>query len=109
MVQRRQYLRFTGEACEAIGICSEGCGQDFDGNVARELGVGGAPHLAHPAFPQLGDDPVMGDRLVRTHKARFEKYYHFPVGSRATRKLRIAWLWAGAISISRPFVVYDNG
>jgi hypothetical protein len=35
----------------------------------------------------------------------------FPIApeSRATRKLRIAWVWVGAFSISRPFVVSDHG
>ena len=36
-------------------------GQDFDGDVAIELGIGGAADGAHAAFAELAADAVVGD------------------------------------------------
>jgi hypothetical protein len=40
----------------------EGIGQDLDGYVAIELGVGGAPDFAHSTFAEFGSDTVVGNR-----------------------------------------------
>jgi len=49
MVQRRQHLRFAGESRHAVGVLRERFGDDFDGHVAAQLGIGGAVHFAHAA------------------------------------------------------------
>ena len=67
MVQRGQHLRFAGEARQAVGIGGENVRQDFDGDVAIELGIGGAIDGAHAAFAEFGDDAVVGDGRARTH------------------------------------------
>ncbi len=56
MVQRRQRFGFALETREALGIPAEACGQYLDRDVTAELGVGGAIHLAHAAFAQLGSN-----------------------------------------------------
>jgi hypothetical protein len=68
MIQRGQHLRFALEAGEAVGIGSESVGKDFDGDFASELGVGGAPDLAHAPFAELRDDSEVCDRLLRAHR-----------------------------------------
>ena len=53
-----------GLACEprhAVGVLGEPVGNDLDGHLAAQLGVGGAVHLAHTAFPELSGDAVVGD------------------------------------------------
>src|SRR5262249_9489696 len=67
MVERREHLRFAGEACETIGVGGEGVGQDFDRDVAIEFGVGGAEDGAHSALAELGGDAVVGDGGRRVH------------------------------------------
>ena len=54
-----QDLGFALEAGEALGVRSDGLGQDLDGHLATELGVFGAIHGPHAAFAQLGGDPEM--------------------------------------------------
>ena len=49
MVQRREGLRFACEPREPIGIARERVGQDFDRDVAIQLRVARAIHLAHAA------------------------------------------------------------
>ena len=50
---------FTLEAGEAFGIAGHVRGQDFEGDVAAELGVGGAIDFAHAAGADGGGDPVV--------------------------------------------------
>src|SRR5215467_8239670 len=61
-------LRFALEASHAGRVLCESLGQDFDGDVAVQLGVGGAVDGAHAAFAELGPDPVVGDRLFGAHR-----------------------------------------
>ena len=49
MVQRGEDLRFADEPCEAIGIVGDGGQQHFDRDVAIQLRVARAIHLAHAA------------------------------------------------------------
>jgi hypothetical protein len=49
MIERREQLRFALEAGEPFGIIRKRVRKDLEGNVASELGVPRAIHLAHPA------------------------------------------------------------
>jgi hypothetical protein len=87
MVERRQHVRLAGEAREAIGVLREGLRQDFDRDFAIELGVGCTPDFAHAALAEFGGDAVMGDALLRAHRARFQAWYHFPAESRGNTEI----------------------
>ena len=47
--QRGEHLRFAAEPREAIGIVGDGRQQHFDRDVAIQLRIARAIHLAHPA------------------------------------------------------------
>jgi hypothetical protein len=49
MIQRGEYPGFTAEPCKAFRIFREARGQDLQRDVASELRVTGAIHLAHAA------------------------------------------------------------
>jgi hypothetical protein len=53
--------RLAFEAREPFRVRKEGVGHDLDGDVAAELGVPGAIHLAHPTFAEDGQDLVRTD------------------------------------------------
>src|SRR5207244_12260931 len=58
MIERGQRLGFAREPREAIRIVRERVGQNFQRDIAIELGIAGSPHLPHPAFANRGDDFV---------------------------------------------------
>jgi hypothetical protein len=58
MVERGEDLRFAVESSQALRIGRDRFGQHFDGDVAIELLVAGAIHLAHSARAELGEDFV---------------------------------------------------
>ena len=58
MVERGEDLRFALEPGEAIGIVGEGIRQHLHRDVAIELGVARAIHLAHAAFADLRGDLI---------------------------------------------------
>ena len=58
MVERGQRLRFAGEPRQPIGIAGEGVRQDFQRDVAVQLRVPRAIHLAHAAGPDGAEDFV---------------------------------------------------
>ena len=60
VIQRRQRPRFTFESRQALWIGREGLGQDLDGDVAPEVGIARAIHLAHATRAEQADDLVMG-------------------------------------------------
>ena len=62
--QRGEDLGLAVEALEALGVLGEALGKDLEGHVAAELGVLGAPDLAHPALAQLRGHLVVGNRLA---------------------------------------------
>src|SRR5215472_3000275 len=77
MVEQREDLGFAGEAGDAVRVGGEGVGKNFDGDVTIELGVGRTPDFAHAALAEFGRDAVMGDALLRAHRAQLQASYHF--------------------------------
>ena len=59
MVEAGENLRLTLEPGEAIRIGGEGFGEDLQGDLALELGVGGLIHLPHAALADEGGDVVV--------------------------------------------------
>ena len=55
MIQRREGLRFAREPREPFGVAREELGQDLDRDVAIQLRVAGAIHLAHAAGAEGGE------------------------------------------------------
>ena len=55
--------RFAREPRQTLGVFGERPGDYFDGDLAAELGIGGAVDLAHAAFAQLSRDAVVRDGL----------------------------------------------
>ena len=78
MVERREQLRFTLEAGEAIGIENEGVRQDFQRHVTVERRVACAIDLAHSASANGRNDFIRaeagavreGHRVVVDYRAR---------------------------------------
>ncbi len=67
MIQRRQGFGFALEASESIGVLGKPLGQDFDGDIAIELGVAGAIHLAHSAFTNFFSNGIRPNGLSDYH------------------------------------------
>ena len=61
VVQRGQHLRFALETGEAIRIAGEGVRQDLQRDVAIQLGIARAIHLAHAAGAEGGEDFVRAE------------------------------------------------
>ncbi len=75
MVERCQHLSFAGEARQPVGIGCERFGQDFDGDVAVQLGVCGSIDGAHSALAEFGRDAVVSDDGRWIH-AELVAWYH---------------------------------
>ena len=58
---------FALEAREAVRIKRHGRGQHLDGDLALEIRVGGAIHLAHAARAKGGKDHVRAEVRARGH------------------------------------------
>ena len=58
MIQRCEGLGFAREPCEPLGVARERVRQDFDRDVAIQLRIAGAIHLAHTPGPKGGKDFV---------------------------------------------------
>ena len=58
MIQCCEYLRLALEARDAIGILRDTVRQDLQRDVATELRIARAIHLAHPAGAERRDDFV---------------------------------------------------
>ncbi len=71
MIQRGKSLRFTFEASEAVRIGSECLGQDLERDVAIQLRIARAIHLAHAARPEQAQDFVCAKPCTRrqSHEA----------------------------------------
>ena len=63
MVEAGEDLRLPREPGQAVRVSGEGVGEDLQGNLAAQLGVGGLPDLAHPALADEGSDVVVGYAL----------------------------------------------
>ena len=59
VIQRCQYLRLALEPCQPLRVVGHCRGQNFDGHFPIQFGVGGAIHLAHTPFTELGREGVM--------------------------------------------------
>jgi hypothetical protein len=64
MVEGREQLRLTLEARQALRVARQLLRQHLDRDVASELRVGGAIHLAHPAGADRGGDAVVRERAA---------------------------------------------
>jgi hypothetical protein len=65
VIQRGERLRFPLKAGEAIWIRGEGVGQQLQRDVATQLDVPGAVHLAHAAAPEQRLDLVRTEASAR--------------------------------------------
>jgi hypothetical protein len=61
VIERREHLRLALESREPIAIGRHHCRQNFQGDVAAELGVARAVDFAHPAGADWRDDFVRTD------------------------------------------------
>src|SRR5207253_7200621 len=76
MIERGQHLRLALEACEAIGIERERVWDDLQRDVATELRIARAIHLAHAAGADGRED------LVRTETGAGCESHRYFVGTR---------------------------
>ena len=65
MIERCEQSGFAFEARHAIGVRGERRRQDLQRDVALQLGVARAIHLAHPAGPEGAEDLVDADAGAR--------------------------------------------
>ena len=70
MVQRGQHLGLALEPREPVRVAREGRRKDLHRDVAVELRVPRAIHLAHPAFAEQRDDFVGADASAGEHVGR---------------------------------------
>jgi putative acetyltransferase len=61
VVQGREQAGLAGESCETVRVAREGARQDLDRDIAPQLGVMGAIHLAHAARAEQTRNLVMTD------------------------------------------------
>ena len=65
MIERREHLRLAAEPCDAVAVERERLGQNLQRDVAIELCIARAIHLAHPAGPEGGEDFVRAETGAR--------------------------------------------
>ena len=58
MVQGRKDARLPFETGDPVGVRGKGLRQDFQGNVASQVDIAGAIHLAHAARTEKAQDLV---------------------------------------------------
>src|SRR6185503_11429003 len=56
MIEGGQYLRLAAKPCQPIGIVGESVGKNLQRDIATELRIPRAIHLAHSAFAKLRED-----------------------------------------------------
>ena len=66
MIERGEKLRFALEASHAFSVVREGIGQDFQRDVAAELGIACAVDFAHPASAKGRENFIRGPNACRT-------------------------------------------
>ena len=64
MIERAGGLRLLFEAKQTILVAGKCRGQNFDRDFATEFRIARAPHFAHAAFVDLGDNRVLSNRRV---------------------------------------------
>ena len=82
MFERCEDVRFSREASQALPGSSVKTGQNVDRNVAVQLRIAGAVHLAHAACVKQADDFIRADARTRAQS------YEAMVGEKGTEKLR---------------------
>ena len=70
MIQRGQHVRLAREARPPIGIVHERVGQNLQRDIALQLRVVRAIHLAHAAFADQPRDAIRTDRRARLEPRR---------------------------------------
>ena len=65
MVQRGEHFGFALETRQPFGVVCESFRQDLDRDVALEVGVGRAVHLAHAAGANLAGDFIGAEPRAR--------------------------------------------
>ena len=61
VIEGGQRLGFAHEAIEAVGVVLERGRENLDGDLALQLGIAGAIHLAHSARPEGRGDLVRAE------------------------------------------------
>ena len=61
MIERREHLRFAAEPRQSIRIAGQERRQDFQRDVAIELGVARAIDLAHTPGAERGEDLIRAE------------------------------------------------
>jgi hypothetical protein len=93
MVQRRQRPGFTLETRQPVGIVRDRVGEDLDRDLAAEVGIGRAPHLAHAAGADLGSHFIRAEPRARgqRHGMPVASYDALPLSavSGRSRSLRV--------------------
>jgi len=74
MIQRGEDFGFTLKSREAIGISGHRCRQYFDRDLAFQVRVGGAIHLAHAAGANLRGDVVDAEASAGSEGQRWQLY-----------------------------------
>ena len=111
MIERSERLRFALEPCQAVRISAKSIGQDFERDVAIELGIVRTIDLAHAAGTEQGRDrvdanlPAHGEssaaRLLHPggplHRRRFQE----SLGGRSARQQRLDFHPQGVIARAR--------
>ena len=64
VIERREQLRLAAEAGQPLGVLRHLGGEHLESDLAPELRVGGAVHLAHAAGAERGGDAVVRERLA---------------------------------------------
>src|SRR2546425_2818164 len=102
VVERGEHMRFALEACHAVGVTGEEFREHLEGDLASELGIAGAIHLAHAAHPDRGDHLVGSNvrAASEAHGAVALAILHCGVGD---------WLRAGVESLAPMELKRDLG
>ena len=88
VVERGEQVRLALETREALGILRDCVGKDLDGYVTTEVLIRGAIDLSHPAFADLGGDPVVGKAGADHASGRSVLGKSFPVQRRGSSESR---------------------
>jgi hypothetical protein len=86
VIQRGQQLRFALEARHVLGVVGQRGGQDFDGDVAIELGIAGAVNLAHATGAKRGKYLVRAEFVAyRQRHSGTAQFIRYPCPARCSK------------------------